>query len=90
MIYDFIYNCVHLLVFVDDYMDGWSQDITITRQACSTFCHDFWISLYSFFGSLFLSSVSTFHFTTLLLESAEERTTETGPVRHNSKLEGVV
>jgi hypothetical protein len=48
-----------------------NQDITITKQKCSPLCHNFWISLYSFFGS-FLSSASTFHLTTLILESAEK------------------
>ena len=65
--YIYIYNCVYLLVYVDDYMDELNQDVTITRQACSSFYHDFWISLYSFSGSLFLSTASAFLSTTLHL-----------------------
>ena len=42
-----------LLVYVDDYMDERNQDLTITRQACSFLCHDFWTSLYSFSVSFF-------------------------------------
>jgi hypothetical protein len=67
-----------------------NKDLTITRQEFSPLWHNFWISRYSFFVSLFISSASAFRLTTLLLESAQEVTTEPETLRHNSRVESVV
>ena len=48
-------------MYVDDYMDERNQELTITSQACSSFCHDFWTSLYSFSGSFFCIHFPFYH-----------------------------